>query len=232
MIIIADSRIPEAALSNLKEYGQVIPFQTSGITYEAISGHPDIFFSKIHDKLIIAPNLPERYKQILNSHGVVYSEGELPVGAKYPETAKYNVVCTDEYLIHNFRYTDSEVTRAADDVDLIHVDQGYTRCNLIPLGGKRFMTSDSKVFRVLKRYDLDVFFVDPKGIILPGFKHGFFGGACGIHGNKFFVIGSLITLDPEKEIRSYIEDSGYKIIELYDGPLFDGGSILFEDANE
>ena len=67
MFIIADNRIPPQAKEKLSEYGEIINFSTKGITYEAISGHPDIFFCQVNNKLIVAPNLPDLYKNTLTS---------------------------------------------------------------------------------------------------------------------------------------------------------------------
>ncbi|HPE55958.1 MAG TPA: hypothetical protein PK904_06150 [Bacteroidales bacterium] len=227
MLIIADKRIPAAARKKLSEYGEVVLFKTSGLTYEAISGHPDIFFCAVNGQLIVAPNLPENYKSILRNHQISCMEGEQPVGGKYPENAAYNVVSNDKYLFHNFRYTDSKINELADDLDLIHVNQGYCRCNLLPLKNDHYITSDEGIRRVLENYHFDVLYVDPKDILLPGMKHGFFGGCCGVWENKVFILGNLNHFGDGKKVRTYLQHLHYEIIELYDGPLFDGGSVLF-----
>lgn len=227
MFILADNRIPNEAKEKLSEYGEIILFSTEGITYEAISGHPDIFFCQVNDQLIVAPNLPVEYKNKLTENKILFREGELPIEEKYPGTSRYNIVATDKYLIHNFRYTDSVVTNAGDDLDLIHSGQGYTRCNLLPLRNDHFITSDQGIDRVLKGFKLDAFYVNPDDIILPGMKHGFFGGACGVHKNKVFIIGSLSRLKNGNALKTYINNLNYQIVELYDGPLFDGGSLFF-----
>lgn len=227
MLIFADHKIPEKAHERLQEYGEIIPFRTEGIAYEAVADHPDIFFCKIANQWVIAPNTPEIYIKKLDSHKIPYTVGELEVGKKYPETAKYNVVCSDNYLLHNFRYTDSIITNLADNLDLIHVNQGYTRCSLLALKEEHFITSDDGVGRVLSKYKFDVLNVDPEGIILPGKPHGFIGGTAGIHKDTIFFLGSLNYLKDGTKVRTLLESINYTIVELYDGPLFDGGSILF-----
>ncbi|NQT78040.1 MAG: hypothetical protein HQ565_10020, partial [Bacteroidetes bacterium] len=179
MLIIVDKKIPQDAKKLLSHYGELLELQTSGITYEAISGHPDIFFHQINGKLLIAPNLPEAYKEILSRNGLEFVVGEQAVGKKYPASATYNAVSTGSHLIHNFRHTDAAITAMGEDADLIHVDQGYTRCNLIPINDHHFITSDHGIQRVLEGFEKECLYVDPKGIILEGFKHGFFGGCCG-----------------------------------------------------
>jgi hypothetical protein len=227
MLIIADIRIPEEAIKKLRGYGSVIAFSTNGITYPAISCHPDIFFCKMNGELIIAPNLPDEYKSILLENAIPFIKGEASVGNKYPETAKYNAVCTENFLIHNFRYTDSSISDHAAELELIHSGQGYTRCNLLPLKDDNFITSDAGISRVLKGFRMKNLYVDPAGILLPGMKHGFFGGACGVHNNNVFILGNLDKFKDGKKVRNYLEGLEYEIVELYDGPLYDGGSILF-----
>lgn len=227
MLIIIDKKAPLEVKKNLAKIDALMELETSDIVYEAISGHPDIFFSKIGNQLVVAPNLPERYVQKLKENNISFIFGEEGVGAKYPASSKYNVVADDDFLIHNFRNTDSKITQLAEDMDLIQVDQGYTRCNLIPLGNKHYITSDKGIERTLKRYDLEVLYVDPEGILLPGFKNGFIGGCAGIKGKQVLFMGSLDGLKNSQEIKEFLKSQNFELIELYKGSLFDGGSILF-----
>jgi len=84
------------------------------------------------------------------------------------------------------------------------------------------------IYQKLNLYpEFSVIYVNPENIILPGMKNGFFGGCCGIYKNKLYITGNLGYLKESKSIRSFIENAGFQIFELYDGPLYDGGSILF-----
>ncbi len=112
MLIIIDQKISASAKEILSSYGELMELATKGITYPAISGHPDIFFCQSPDKLIVAPNLPQKYFDQLNDHKINYITGELPVGPEYPASARYNAVATSKYLIHNLRHTDPVITRA------------------------------------------------------------------------------------------------------------------------
>jgi len=227
MLIIIDNKLPGKAKKKLAEYGNLMELQTSGIVYEAVSGHPDIFFHHTGDQWIIAPNLPREYFDILDKHGVKYVIGEQDVGEKYPATSIYNAVSVGNLLIHNFRNTDSMITRTLEDADLIHVDQGYTRCNLLAINEENFITSDHGIERVLKRFGKDCLYVDPTGIQLPGVRNGFFGGCCGVYDGNIFIIGSLAHYPDGKIVHDYIINKGGRIIELFPGPLFDGGGIFF-----
>ena len=180
--------------------------------------------------MVVAPNLPNQYKEILINNSVHFIEGKLPVGHKYPETAYYNAVVTENFLIHNLQISDKEVKNFSANIETIHIGQGYSRCNLLPLKNNRFITSDKGIFKVFSEKKMNVQFVNPNGIILPGYKHGFFGGTCGVFKDKVFFIGSLRHFANGEKVRQFLNAMDYKIIELYDGPLFDGGSIIFIDS--
>jgi len=225
MLILADNRIPEQAKYNLELYGNVLYLESHEITYSSISAHPDIFFCKVDDTLVIAPNISPEYQIKLKELNVQFTKGVKLVGEKYPETVPYNGVITDNYAIGNTNFMDQHIKDLAVNREIIHVNQGYTRCNLIPLKNDRFITSDKGIEKVLLKYGLDVLFVDPEGVLLPGFKNGFIGGTCGVWQNKIFFIGSLQHFPKGQKVRDFIRDM--EIVELYDGPLFDGGSLIF-----
>jgi len=225
MQIITNNILPQSAISKLKNYGDVILLETEGIVYDAISKHPDIFFCPLGEELIVAPNLPEIYKNILSKKKISFQEGNKTLGKRYPLTGFYNAVTTENYLIGNTKVMDKAILEKAENRKVIHVNQAYTRCNLLPLSDKKFITSDKGIEKELKKNNLDVLFVNPEGIILDGFKNGFFGGCCGISGNRVFIAGSLNHFPEGEKVKDFLSDM--EIIELYDGPLLDVGSILF-----
>jgi hypothetical protein len=227
MLIFIDKKAPEQAKETLKKQGEVVEFFTENICYEAISGHPDIFMTQVDGRLIVAPNLPEVFKVLLTEKKIVFSVGEKPVGSKYPETSFYNAVVTGKYLIHQTGQTDDSIQLKCLQKTKISVKQGYTRCNLIAINDKKMITSDQGIHQQLSKNGVETLFVDPRGIVLPTFDHGFFGGTCGISGNKLFITGNLRYFSEGKNVRSFIEDAGMEIVELYKGPLFDGGGIFF-----
>lgn len=229
MLIIVNKRIPDKALLNLYDFGNIIPFSTQGITYSSISCHPDIFIVQTTKGLVVSPNLTLEMKKSLADSKISFKEGNAEVGNQYPKTAIYNAVITDEYLIHNLKVSDSYLLSQNKNLEKIHVNQAYTRCNLLALKRNHFITSDKGIEKVLAKRNLAVLYINPEKIDLPGMKHGFFGGCCGVVGNSIFVIGNLDFLEKGKVTRKFIDDLGYNLVELYDGPLFDGGSLIFID---
>ncbi len=229
MLIFIDKKAPEQAKASLKKYGDVVEFLTENTCYEAISGHPDIFMTQVDGRLIVAPNLPEFFQNLFTTNKIEFTKGDKPVGSKYPETSFYNAVVTKNFIIHQTSQTDDSILRQGGQKIKIAVKQGYTRCNLIALNDEKMITSDQGIYQQLTKMGIETLFVDSRGIALPTFDHGFFGGTCGISGNKLFINGNLRYFAEGKAVRSFIENSGIEIIELYKGPLFDGGGIFFID---
>ena len=227
MLIIVNGKISAEAKKALATFGELLELETDGITYPAISGHPDIFFCQSPDKLIVAPNLPQKYFDKLNDHRINYITGELPVGPEYPASSRFNAVATSKHLIHNIRHTDPVITREFQDLIQVHVDQGYCRCNLLPLKDDHFITTDDGILKGLQPLGLQPLGLQPEGILLDGFPNGFFGGCCGVWEDTVFINGSLQFYKEGEKVREFIDQSGYAILELYPGPLVDVGSIIF-----
>lgn len=226
MLILVDERSPEMARKTLEKYGDTVEFSTEGLVYDAICGHPDVFIIQFKDLIVTAPNLPDEYKILLRKQNLQIIDGDKPVGNKHPETARYNAVITSKYFIHNLKISDEKLLEVAANKIKIHVPQGYTRCNLLALNDKKMITSDNGIYKTLTGEGIETLYVSPVDILLPGFANGFIGGACGISGNRLFLLGKLKYHINGKAIKTFIIESGFEIIELYNGPLFDGGGIF------
>ena len=227
MIIIHDSRLPPEAINNLQKHGERLPFFTENITQNAIAGHPDIFFCPIDEKMIVAPNIPAVYMDFLHKHKVDFIAGKTIVGNRKQNTMPYNAVITDKYVIHNSRFTDASILEATKNKKFIDVKQGFTRCSLMPLKDDNFLVSDKGIEKKLQEYGLNCHYFSPEEIILPGFPYGFIGGCMGAYKNKIFIIGSLKYHSDGAETERLLKRLNYEIVELYDGKLFDCGSIFF-----
>ena len=226
MLSIIDHRIPEKAKESLSKYFELIELPSSTETYESISAHPDIFFCKTNDALIYAPNIDNNIINILEKKGVSLIKGKSSIGKKYPESAYYNALITENHLIHNIKFTDPSILGITAGLEQIKVNQGYTRCNLIGLSENLFLTSDLGIHQILLEQKLNSFFINPEKIHLSGFKNGFFGGCCGFYENRLFVLGSLKYITEQDELKKNLEKNNIEIVELFNGPLFDGGSII------
>ncbi|NVO21333.1 MAG: hypothetical protein HXX13_16650 [Bacteroidetes bacterium] len=225
-LIIINDRLPAEAKNRLSSLGDLICFSSSGITYESISGHPDVFFCETPEGLIAAPNTPNGIISKLARHKVTPKFGNGDVGMAYPDTAHYNAVVAENYIIHNHEITDPLIKTLAEGKSFIQVAQGYTRCNLLDLGNGNFITSDKGIEKVLVNLGFQVLYVSPTGIELNGFPHGFIGGCCGILRDSILISGSFKHYEEGEAFKSFANGKGFQILELYDGPLVDGGGVI------
>ena len=227
MLIIIDRKIPREAKERLLSTGTVLELETEGIVYPGVSGHPDIFLCQTPQVLVISPSLPLKYVQILEKHHVTYITGYNKTGSKHPSSVHYNAAASDHYFVHRLEYSDPVLLQQCHALKKIPVKQGYTRCNLLLLRNDHYLTSDQGIYENLQRSGLSGIFVSPEGVLLPGFPNGFIGGAMGILNNTVYIAGNLSHFPEGETVRNFLVGLGYEIIELYEGPLFDGGGILF-----
>lgn len=227
MLIVIDKRIPTAAKKKLAQFGEIVEFETEQISYESISGHPDIFLCQTPNHLICAANTPQKYLKLFEQHKISFQLGKNSIGQIFPETSHYNCVVTENLVIHHRKYTDPTILAHASEQKFIQVNQAYTRCNLMALGENAFITSDKGIEQTLLRQNLAVDYFSPEEILLPGFKNGFIGGCLGIFSKKLFVLGNPHYRDWNHAFQKMAHTHDLEIISLYNGPLFDGGSIFF-----
>jgi hypothetical protein len=227
MLIIVDKKIPGEAKEKLSAYGNLMELETEGIVYPAISGHPDIFLCKTPQTLIVSPSLPGYYLQKIKEQKLEYIPGNQASSIQHPGSVHYNAATNNNYLVHRLEFTDPVILQNCHTLKKIPVKQAYTRCNLLLLKNDHFITSDPGISKNLHRSGLNGIFVSPAGIILPGFPNGFIGGAMGLENDSVFVIGSLLFYSEGLTVRNFLENLNYRIVELYPGPLVDGGGILF-----
>ena len=84
MLIIVDRKIPPEAGEKLSAYGTLMHLETAGIVHPAISGHPDIFFCKTPQSLVVSPSLPEKFLHQLEEQKVQFIPGNLASGIRHP----------------------------------------------------------------------------------------------------------------------------------------------------
>ena len=198
-----------------KEINTVVLKQDPGIR-GAVTSHPDLFLCKMGVEadapLIRAP--------------------KGAVGSAYPENAAYCAACLDKYLIHNLKITAPEILKKARQMGKtpVHVEQGYTRCNLVVVDGRSVITADEGICRVLSGLaDLDVLKVTPGHVELPGFDTGFLGGASGRVENTMLFCGDLSRHPDYYEIVTFIMSRGLDLKFFDSFPLLDVGSLIESD---
>ena len=225
--IIASSLMPEAAKEKLATMGTVLWLEPSDFVYPSIAAHPDIYFFQYADnQLVFAHNTPPHWIAFLHQAGVKLMRGKSWLGWQHPATIAYNACGTSEVLIHDLIHTDPRILQLYEEKTKVPVRQAYTRCNLLALNDKAFITSDQGILRVLREIGKDVLYIDPRQIRLEGHEHGFFPGCCGVFGKQLVFCGNTSLLIEKAALDQFLSGNGFTLFELYDGPLTDLGSIF------
>ncbi len=227
-IILASALMPEPAKQKIAAFGKVLWLEPVDFVYPSIAAHPDIFFFQYaENQLVFAPNTPKEWVAELHKAGIKLMRGKQALGFAHPETVHYNACGTKNILVHNLKHTDERILKLYADKQQINVSQAYTRCNLLALNEKAFITSDLGISKKLQESGFDVLFIDPHQIHLEGHDYGFFPGCCGVFNQNLVVCGNTQNLKEKPELDAFLSRNGFNLIELYDGVLTDLGGIMF-----
>ena len=156
-------------------------------------------------------------------------------GKSYPEDIKYNVCQISNKIIHNFKYTDNKIIEILENKNLhkIQISQGYANCSIAVIDNNAVIVTDLKIAETLKKYDIDVLYLD----YMPEIKlldenynyskmNGFIGGAIGKIDNKIIIFGDLKKIDKDNKIFNFLKKHDLEIIDFKDLDIIDYGGIV------
>ena len=229
MICFVDYRTSENEINSLKKLNyDVIKIPKDNNLYEAINGHTDIQLNILNkNTIIINKNINESFKKLLNKKNINFIESDSTLSSKYPNNISLNAYITDNYLIHNLRFTDKKILEHCKTKKNINVNQGYTKCSILPLREKAIITNDSGIYNILKNEDFDILLLPFGDIELKGFNYGFIGGVGGmISNNSMAFFGSLDNYAFGNEVKNFLYKYDIKPISLSNTKLIDRGSLL------
>lgn len=190
--------------------------------------HPDLQICHLgENNFVVSLENYDYYKELLPNANLI--KGDRKLYFKYPNDCYYNSVFLGENLICNKKCTDNNILDYAKvkKYRIIDVNQGYTKCSVLPLNKSSVLTSDLGIKETLEQFDFDVFYIDPTQIYLAGYNNGFIGG-CGfmMSENELFIAGNI---SKAKEFNNLIEFLRKLKINLYyieKIPIMDYGSFI------
>ncbi len=226
-MLIIDSRMREIEKQKLIELGyELFEIKPNNNLYYEISSHVDIHCAKIKDVLISTLKIPNSI------------QGSAILHSKYPYDISYNVCSIGNYVIHNFKYTDSKICEIIEKYKLtkINIKQGYSKCSIAVIDDNSVIVTDSKISVILKDNGFDVLHI-PKSIEknIHLFKNskleysdmnGFIGGVISRIDNYVFISGDLNKIDSNNEIKTFIEKRNLQIIDFSGYDIIDYGGII------
>lgn len=217
--LIIDSRIRDVEYNYLSKFFNVIKLPLSNDVYEEISGHSDIFYTKINNQVIVAPNA-----EIMEQHFIL---GKEKVGKEYPKDVLYNV-CQIGNKVIGSKYTDKSIKP-----DII-VKQGYVKCSIAVTSDNSCITSDKGIARVLESNNIDVIYIEENNINLlkkdatASIMKGFIGGASLVFDNKFVLFGDSNNLSNKDKIIQHLDKYNLELVDFKGLDIYDyGGGIVF-----
>lgn len=230
-LTVIDYRISPVIEANLNKDGiECIKTIRCPELYKAVDGHPDMLMLHVGgNRIVLAPNVYEVMAPYLTKKGFAVTKGATWLGRNYPGNIAYNVVIVGDVAFHNTKYTDVEVMKALEkeNIAILNVRQGYTKCSVCVLDSKTIITSDQKISKTAEEHGIESFLIKPGGIELTGLNYGFIGGASGLLSKKQIAFtGSLERLKDSRELIGFINSRGFDIITLCEERLVDYGSIL------
>lgn len=227
--VICSPDIYPDSVKKLNSYGiEVLPSCKCENVLPPLSYHTDLQIAKLKENLFIcAPELHEHYIQLLSKFNKKLIKGNTYLSCNYPDDIAYNIIVTEQYAIHNFKYTDDIIKESIKYKKRINVRQGYTGCTLCPISHNAAITSDYGIYKILVSKGFDVLFVNDEKIFLPGFEHGFFGGSSFMLSPSVLAVNGHIEYHSDcKAIIDFCSNYGVNVLSLSNECIMDIGSVI------
>lgn len=227
--VFVDYRIDYNERLSLENLGlKVLTVPPNKQLYEAVCGHPDMLLHIVDENTILVHrDMDIEFINLLknSSINVVFSENSL--GTNYPFDITLNALNLDKIFLHNIKYTDRKLLHLVKNKKIKNVKQGYTKCSTAVVSNLAVMTSDTGIAKCLTAEGIDVLFLPPGDILLPGLNYGFIGGCCGLLQDGLLAFyGNLNHYSYGEEVLKFLKKHKVEPIFLSNGKLIDRGSIL------
>ncbi len=202
---------------------------------EPLASHPDMLMFKIGHTLLssarYAEEAPTLFEDLNFNTGMDFRLTADEFSPLYPRDCIFNALLMGDVL---FCKTDSVSPSILELAELyskriVHVNQGYPACTVLPLGERAAITADLGMARALIAEGIDVTLIENGGISLPPYKYGFIGGAAGIYEETVFFLGNPALHRDGKKILDAVRRAKLNPVALSDAPLLDLGRIIFAD---
>lgn len=146
----------------------------------------------------------------------------------YPNNVMLNCVVLNDKLICNTKTIADEVLQMAikDNLKIINVNQGYTKCSTCIVNENAIITSDKSIYKSC-RNEMDVLLIRQGYIELTGVDYGFIGGSSFKCNRNTLVFTGNIELHPDYEsVKSFVENHNVELLSLIENTMIDIGSII------
>lgn len=230
---IVNPEITDEELNTLDHLG-IYPFGCDeSNTYYPVSKHPDTQLHVINNKIITHRDISLKLKNFIEENSKLeLITSDYSIGRNYPENIALNAFSDDEFLIHNFKFTDENILKNASDLKKIDTKQGYTACTTTR-AFNHFLTNDLNLHKNILSLNQKSLFLENGDIFLKGFDTGFIGGSLVPikidSDNLLLSFGKLSDYKYFYKIKDFFLENHIKVtyIELGNQKLHDYGGMIF-----
>ena len=231
-LCLCSSLLPEKAVRKLKSEFRVILLPPDHRIAEPVRCHPDMICSVLDRTIFFHRSYAEAHPDIIDA--VIGESGLTPVLTAeersdiYPNDIALNAAVMRRRVLCSESHTSPALLTAARSSgrSVVNVKQGYAACSCI-VCGESVITSDRGIAKALVNIGADCVYIDPEGILLPGYNGGFIGGSGGYADGKLYLTGTLSRLPDSAALRDFADQRGFETICLTDDPLTDYGGLKF-----
>lgn len=191
--------------------------------------HTDLQFCHVDENTVFLSNYQDKLKNEMMQRGFKCFEINDNLSANYPNDVLLNSVVIGKYVICNVHTIDKNLLTFFEENNfiLIHVKQGYTKCSTVVISNSAIITDDEAIGLKAQENGIDSLIVSKGSVKLDDFNYGFIGGCCGMISNKTLAVNGNLKYHTDFEsICAFTFKHGVKILNLFDKPLEDIGSII------
>ncbi len=231
MILIYNPELTPVMKKTIESLGYLfIPSMPLTKLPPGIAAHPDMQICPIDETtLLCAPECLNYYSRVL-PESVTVIPGKTRLDGTYPRDSAYNAAEVGDFFFCNTKCIDKKLLHLKKEAGkkIIHVNQGYTKCNIFAFSSKGLFTEDYGIHNTImvNRLPIESILL-PKGEInLNHYGYGFIGGSCGICEKNVFWYGNPDLCSYHKTIHHILEREGIKEVSLSQENLHDLGGII------
>lgn len=228
-IIVVMSTNNKELVKRVEELGvKVLPSENLSKLLIFEQYHTDLQFLHYNKDTVFVLKECTSLKENLKKYFPNVIEISKNIDKDYPNNVMLNCVVLNDKLICNSKTIADEVLQMAikDNLKIINVNQGYTKCSTCIVSENAIITSDKSIYKSC-RNEMDVLLIRQGYIELSGTDYGFIGGSSFKYNRNTLVFTGNIKLHPDYEsIKSFAQNHNVELISLTENTMIDIGSII------
>lgn len=229
MFAFLSSNSPENIIQALLKTGiEIKALPSFPVLQKPVASHADMLLLACEKTLFVHKDYSFSSSEALKdafSNIILIDE---PISSEYPNDILLNIAIVGDNVFANTYFASKTVLSFLERQNkrIHHVKQGYAHCSTCVVSDNAIITADTGIANTAKECGIDVLLISSGHITLPGYDHGFIGGASGTDSSTVYFLGSLDHHPDGESIKAFCQKHGKDAVELSSAPLIDVGGIL------